>query len=717
MVIYLLDNQCFLYQILMHRLGCNGDKKAVLFVNKGMRIKSYLFKLKEGGIFSDVIELPLLYNNRGSETATEQDFKKFFDNVFDASKYSFDKFKDICLINDRWDGDINLYLNLINKSYTWIQVNRNQDELMPQYVSNAFANILIKYRSHTPFAAYAKPCLLKASDSSQQKLRDKGYSLWDISECVNSLTEKELEIIADCYELNLDEYSQTKLKTSVLLLLNSYGYSIRSLVEYKYKSEYIKNIVGFDNRLEMNVTPYAKLCSVMSRLAMDFYAPEADSYYVKLHPNEPVLSEDVIRYYYGDKAVPFTSMPFELVGRLFKLKNLKFGTMLTYAHSTDTFKCDRDIVLGDNFCYTWFFYCSIYVSLMYAVKNSLKNIYCSKILFEQLIFLIDQFKLDIAVNVVNFYDLPKLKAIKEGIFICNLLDEKYGDVNCILNNVNSDCTVCFLNADCAEYFFDEDRYFNFASIKIEKESNSFRSFNLEREETVWVYSSKKAYRDAALAFELNREMPHSGYTVRVKKHSVAESTNLFRQLAALNSVHSLEKRVIQVENVIKVACFNDDGSTTKKLLAACGDLSEYIQLLSIIKNRYFIALAVKDTSGDLLTQDMLDGLHGLGFNKLKKELWHMYVGVIYNGSVAVDICGAAREEPVTYSATDMTTGTAIKLSSMAWRNGNKAEMLIGGTDYAVNVRGLNIVVYDLQKEELIDSVAFDYHVSHKCVRK
>ena len=41
--------------------------------------------------------------------------------------------------------------------------------------------------------------------------------------------------------------------------------------------------------------------------------------------------------------------------------------------------------------------------------------------------------------------------------------------------------------------------------------------------------------------------------------------------------------------------------------------------------------------------------------------------------------------------------------------GNRASIKIDGKDYATNLRGLNFVVFDINENQLVDSVAFDTH--------
>ena len=48
--------------------------------------------------------------------------------------------------------------------------------------------------------------------------------------------------------------------------------------------------------------------------------------------------------------------------------------------------------------------------------------------------------------------------------------------------------------------------------------------------------------------------------------------------------------------------------------------------------------------------------------------------------------------------------------SKAYKYGNLASICINGEEYAVNKRGVNIVVFDMNRQKVVDSVAFDTHV-------
>lgn len=717
MILYCLDNQCFLYPLLMHRLSINKKEKAVLLIDKGMRINKYLKSLTSFGLFDDVIEVTLLYNNRNSKNANEVDYINWFDGIFSKLKYKLYSFDDICVLNDYWDGDINLYLNLKKLNYTWIQTVVNLIAYKPQYVSDEFAEMMLKYKAHTPFAQFAHPYILKTSDKSIIELKDKGFKLWDMDESCNNLSEYELDAIAACYGFKIDEFDAGKAEKCALIVLNSYGYGLRSLVEYKYKSEYLKHVLGFEKNIDFKSTDYPPISSVMTRLAMDFYIPNFDKYYIKLHPNDTELTSEQIHYFYGDSAEVFTSMPFELLNRLLSYKNIKFGALMTYAHKINDFNSDKLIVLGDKYRYTWFFYCSLYISVLYAQKCGFDEIRCSVDIKDQVQFISNLLKYNLAINDINYSYAGKIHGVKRALFLCNILDVDNGLIEPLIKNVDKTSAICFLNIGLNNFFFSRNDVSNFFALKIQKVAQNEKTFFMEREETLWIYSENRDYRGKALGFKFEKNMLHSGYILKVNQSNVFESDRQFMELSSLSVIRMLEYKLLRSECIIKTLTKSSNEAYITKSLVQCNDLFTYVQLLGLVKNKYIIALAVKDTPGDNLTEEDVCEIRSLGFSNFTAVLWHTYVGIIDKGVVVCNLVNDIREEPVCYEGQDINNILKFKITSMAWRRGNKAEIKIGDVDYSVNMRGLNFVVFDVDNNKVIDSVAFDYHMEHKCYRK
>ena len=136
-------------------------------------------------------------------------------------------------------------------------------------------------------------------------------------------------------------------------------------------------------------------------------------------------------------------------------------------------------------------------------------------------------------------------------------------------------------------------------------------------------------------------------------------------------------------------------------------MEDFMECLTDSGNAYSIILAVCDTPGDRMPEQVLSALHRLGFRSLSKELWRMYVGVVKDGDTLIDCLSSKMEDPVYGKA--RLGNSVVEVESHAWRKYNKAVIKINGVECAVNKRGLNIAVYEDNENVLIDSVWYDSH--------
>jgi hypothetical protein len=144
-------------------------------------------------------------------------------------------------------------------------------------------------------------------------------------------------------------------------------------------------------------------------------------------------------------------------------------------------------------------------------------------------------------------------------------------------------------------------------------------------------------------------------------------------------------------------------------------LQNYLRLLKSLSKRYMILIAVRDTTGAFLTDDIATGIKALGFTVdlsfekgLKKQHHHSYVGVIDRGQV---VCEAVSKQKETTYYMATREGVFYEVVSKSYPEGNVAVIKIDGVDYATNRRGLNIVVFDPITKTVIDSVCFDTHIA------
>ena len=183
---------------------------------------------------------------------------------------------------------------------------------------------------------------------------------------------------------------------------------------------------------------------------------------------------------------------------------------------------------------------------------------------------------------------------------------------------------------------------------------------------------------------------------------------------------SLEAQIADLQNKV-------DGTNTKyrtlfdmafktmpnskfvEYLRTIDDYNIYFELLPQIASRFLVILTVKDTPGDFMPKAVLKAIIDSKFSGFRTDLWRTYVGIVAKNKVICDKYGQG-EQKSSYTHNSMSGDLSIVASSEPWRNGNKTEIIINGNNYALNNRGVNMVVYCLDGKKVLDRVSFDSHV-------
>lgn len=150
-------------------------------------------------------------------------------------------------------------------------------------------------------------------------------------------------------------------------------------------------------------------------------------------------------------------------------------------------------------------------------------------------------------------------------------------------------------------------------------------------------------------------------------------------------------------------------------LSLIGGFTEYMDVLSLT-DHIIIFVAVKDNAGRYFGYGEMSSIERFELNvEWNKIGWRGYIAMIDEHKVIVDLLGGydkALYYKNTYGLLD------INMASKPYSQGNSAEIIINGIDYAVNGRGINIVVYDKTIKKVVDSVCFDTFVEAcTCTRK
>lgn len=127
--------------------------------------------------------------------------------------------------------------------------------------------------------------------------------------------------------------------------------------------------------------------------------------------------------------------------------------------------------------------------------------------------------------------------------------------------------------------------------------------------------------------------------------------------------------------------------------------------LSYVKKNddYIILCAVKDEASNALNEDIINSMQSLGLEfDLSNHYRWSYLAIIDAGNVLYENMSDSKLDYQTEIAENV-----IEMQSAGYEKGNLASIKINDVEYALNKRGLNIVVYNKRDNTVIDSVCID----------
>ena len=178
------------------------------------------------------------------------------------------------------------------------------------------------------------------------------------------------------------------------------------------------------------------------------------------------------------------------------------------------------------------------------------------------------------------------------------------------------------------------------------------------------------------------------------------------QYAELQQRFNVIEQEFEVQKSLYLNTFSD--SSFVSMVKSANNYKSWFGFLPEACKRFLVVLTVKDTAGNNMPDFVYKTLVKSGFTNIRKELWNTYVGIIYQNSVWCND-RHTNEEKTSYLYESLDGKFKLAAYSEAWNNGNKGDILINGRQFAVNIRGLNVVVYDLKDNKLVDSIGFDSH--------
>lgn len=711
MVLYCLDTPTFQYDFIAHKKLFYNHEEVVVLIDQNMfksrGLLSTFFELKEKGIFQDLIlgDLFCKCNLDYSEKEYEDYVKAYYDKFF--INYKLDDFDSIITFTDNWDGRINLYFNLIQRKYIWAQSNSKSFYLTVANnavlkASSSFLRIMNKYVALSPLASCAVPHILYNCDSILiEKLNGKRYTIWDPEEGINLLTDSELEKIVSSYSSN------EIVSNSNILMLNSYGYlfgngnlsenELEIIGNYKYSKE--------------------EIFSIMNKIALDYFADLDNKIYIKPHPNDPISDQNV-KALYGENVELLTYAPWQIFQRYCISKKIIAKKIIGYAStslaSVSNKFAEKNVCLGEDFVKTWPYFDSLFVLVQFTriIKSAIVT---NDPIYNMIMLIAEQMNVSMQMENVGKLEFKEKQGEEIYVFDYKAIVKSEKLYN-LLNKVNMKASVVFVNVDSEDFFIDEEyrKYLSPICIKKRGEYKGSLDYQLARNEIIWVFSKNNKIHRMVYDFEFKYYTPFRRLFIEVERISHQEAINRFNQeywKSEIKKMHTLRESINEIRLNANFLSFRicDQLSQLRKV----NRIEIYLDLVRKIENRYLIIMAIKDTPGDRLSDEVVEQVHALGFALFKKDLWQMYIGISLKGIVLCDFSGEKKEMPLNYTNNCSGNQLEICVRSEAWRKGNVASIMINKTEYALNRRGINLVIYDVDNEKLVDSIAYDAHTTDK----
>ncbi len=699
MIAYFAPLTTAFMQAVAHKLMYHHDDHCVLFIHGPVYKSKNLFflkdKLKENGIFDDVIAESLICDRSIPEglpnDTVEKKIVDHFDAIFDRIDYSVDDFSEIFALNDNHDADFAVYLNINKIRYTWVQIVRNVTVRTHPVLNRGYFNVLEKYKATSPFAEYADPCF-RSDSVIPATFADKEYTTWDCIGAISNISDEDMNKLYKCFGLDDFNWDFIKDKVSTLIIQNSYGLLSEQSCRDRNKKKATAMLGYYDYS-------WTEIFSAMDKLSIDFFVPDTECVYLKAHINEK-LNQQMITDAYGNDTILLPNVHFQILGKYLAEHNIKFTNVLSTCSTsldgvTKAF-FENEYAFGINFARTWWFYSSLYAVVLFAKFSGYQSISSTPQILEQIQKLADTMGYTVKLTKL---DKNKIAKIKNTLFIFDLSKDPISDLN--FGSIDKSNIFAFLNEELSDGYLMQVCKKFLTPLCIKKDKLSEQSCDvLLRNETVWIYSTNSDIRRKARSFKFQRTLKFLGVCIHTDGISYPDLLDFI----SINT--KLQKLTMETEHLKR---YIQSPDTLISELKRTNDINAYLDILNILKDKYMIILAVRDTPGNNLSQEVIDKIHEFGFTDFSSALWQMYVGMVGKGNVICNAKAKASGDPIGFTGFDVNTGTRFVLRSQAWQKGDKAEIIIGGKNYAANIRGLNLVVYDSDNQKVIDSVGFDNH--------
>lgn len=651
--------------------------------------KEILENLREKGYFKKIItikwEFPGGFCNK--EEIIKNEIMNHFDKIFIENEVSVDKDDTIYTCSD-WQGVFRYYL--IQKDIPFVHVMLSDAEIYERerfltgykhgYISKEYLDVLLKYNVFNGQNELCKRIISFPTTQVKDEISKRKIEEYDLVDAIERISVYNARNIWECFSKDTNNIK----KISTLLLPNSQGYISTILKQELDKNEYV----------------------LFYQLFIDLYSgSKMEEILIKDHPNNYI---DWKRYMpkiqVFDKNVPIELFHLNKDINIDKVIAIETTAIGKIRDKCNVYKKGSvDYVLNSKQIIKLYFVLKIYIENFLNRKLKVK---------EMNLEFLEDFSLKVLTQKVQIEKIQDIESDeKEFILLKNITVSDFFDLNALLKKLNKESVMVSLdmaeNIPLNTNFADVYKYMDI--IQLSKEVTEIDSIAYFETEYIYIFTKSRKTKKIIEFLSLQKEFNVTGMNVIVKTLSPLEK-ELFVSTYCQNNEITMQRK--QISNLKKMTSERIFGNSYS--LSLIKDYEVYLDVLGSMKN-CLICIAIKDNAGKNHTYNMVQLSTQLGATvEWNKIGWNSYLLIIDNAKVVYEKLGVLGN-PIEYRGYHAECD--VEMYSKTYNKGNEAKIIINGVDYAINRRGINIVVYDKKLCKVVDSVCFDtYKETCDCVR-
>lgn len=695
-VLYCFTLNTAITPALLHRLAYRNEAYAVfmcdktMFYNRG--VADSVKKLKEKGIIDDLILENLLidYTLKIGIDEYSRYVEKVYDEIFSRSGYTINDFDEIYCINDIWGAYPNLYFNIKKKLYYWLNdaCNSIGFERLSQVISilnldrlesEEFVALIDKYHVLGAFAPFAIPVLQSnSSNETLDKLCGKRYITWNKEYAIQSLNSEVVDRIVSCFDV--DNIIIDNTCDFDYIIVNSWGAASHG--GYRLYGDEIRRYIGekFLNHYEL-IAEFIKILT-------DYYASSEKRIVIKSHPAE-YLNQSIIKSLLGDEYISAGNINFEFLQMYYRNHKIKFNSII--GMDSTSFECitgdvfKNKIRLGASFFDVWYYYNALYVVLKCLFQNNMQ-VRTTEYIANQSNLLIKYCNLLGECDTINIYDIDDINYNDVIMLNALHLERDHINISDIIRHVGQSANIVFFNINYTKLFFEKDIQNRLLYIDIQKEFHNDGHQGFAKPEMVWFYCGTFDFYKKMLKFSLSQDMPRQNFLLNANM-KVPDKI-------VLNSMFNIPAQF---------AKNNHEYKDMQEWLVNEKDIHKYINRVKLLTKGALLIIAINEGIPKNFDKKILDALRQMGFNNIPSVPGYSYIGIMCDGKINYNKKGSVVGQPVVCNGN--VDNLKMEVISSAGKTNNKAVIKINDYDYAINDKGINLFILDLNDRKILESVA------------